>query len=215
MDLSDEKVKKIVDEIFKKIENSNSIDDLKKIRNDLDFIPQKNRMKIVDYPKIEFSISPNEIKELKEKGLISKENIFTENITTKIKNPIAKILYSIAWKNGDLTKLKHIIKGILDTENDNEPSKAFVFHQFGKYLTKSDFEPIIDQHVLRSFSIKITNSQKDIQDFRALDEINNKNKYLIYEYKDWLKSKELKRIRKYHYYIDIILFELGKTIKKK
>ena len=73
-----------------------------------------------------------------------------------------KLLYSIIWKNGDLLKVKHIIQGILESEIENvdnndkefvEKQDSLVFYQFGKYLTKKNNEPIIDQHVVRAFAV--------------------------------------------------------------
>jgi hypothetical protein len=63
---------------------------------------------------------------------------FVKNISSRLNDPLTKLLYATLWKNGDLKKIKHIIKGIRDgdTENDQQEDALFFYH-FGKYLTKA------------------------------------------------------------------------------
>jgi hypothetical protein len=80
-----------------------------------------------------------------------------------------KLLYALAWKNGDLRKVKHIVAGILSSEDD-AANKAIVFNQFGIYLSGKRNEPIIDQHVLRAFAIfKYRENPTEIERFRKMD----------------------------------------------
>ena len=79
-------------------------------------------------------------------------------------------------------------------------------------------QPIIDQHVIRSFGIYKSISDDDITNYRKLGVIVKKNKDIISQYIDWLKSDEintdLKQCDDYTYYIDRVLFALGRKVKK-
>ncbi|MCK9450762.1 MAG: hypothetical protein M0Q90_03655 [Bacteroidales bacterium] len=203
--------------IFDSIKKSKTISDLENIPDKLD-IPKKNRMNIDGYPKIEFDIKPIEIETLINNGILDSELKFTTDITSKLSDPLAKILYATAWKNGDLKKVKHIIKGILDSENnDNDQDDALVFYQFGKYLTKKSGQPIIDQHVIRAYAIYCSTDNENVEKFRKLETLDKTHKTIINKYIQWLTSdnltKELRSEKDYSYYIDKLLFATGKTIK--
>jgi hypothetical protein len=197
-----------------KIIKSKTISDLEKItRNDKVLI--KNKLNTTDYPKINFTIQVKEIDYLLQKGLIDTNYNFIESGISRLKNPLAKLLYSMAWKNNDLKKMKHIIEGIKD---ENEYKKTgIVFYQFGKHL-RNIGEPIVDQHVLRAFSVYYSNKSKE-PIIEVLNTITDKHKILIKNYKEWLISddidSELKSKNDYIYHIDKILFAAGKTIKKR
>ena len=175
-------------------------------------------MNIDGYPKIEFDIKPNEIQSLIDNKILDSELNFTTDITSKLSDPFAKILYATAWKNGDLKKIKHIIKGILDSENNsNDQDNALVFYQFGKYLTKIPGQPIIDQHVIRAYAIYCSTDSENVEILRKLETIDKTHKLIIKEYINWLTSDnltiELKKEKDYTYHIDKLLFATGKTIK--
>ena len=165
----------LTDRIFKLIRNSETIEDLISIEKEE--FENKFRMDSKVYPKIEFDIKPSDLNELIKKGILETDFNFKENITKEIKDPLSKLLYSLAWKNGDLKKIKHIAKGISEFEKDiKDQADAFVFYQFGKYLTKTEGQPIIDQHVIRAFSVYITNNMNIIERFRKLITITKKEK---------------------------------------
>lgn len=214
--VTDQEAKDFATDIFDRIKKSKTIADLERIEP-LKIMP-KYRMKIDQFPKIEFDIKPDEIRVLIDNKIIDKELNFSNDITSKLTDTLTKLLYATAWKNGDLKKIKHIIKGILDHEdvNDNQ-EEALVFYQFGKYLTKTLEQPIIDQHVIRAFGIYKATDNKDITDLRKLQTLNKKQRDLISAYKIWLTSegisKELRQEMDYTYYIDKLLYATGKTIK--
>ena len=215
--MTDEEAKKFTTDIFESIKKSTTIEDLKKIPDELN-IPIKNRMNLNFYPKIKFNIEPGEIHELMENNLIDKEFNFTADLTSRIKDPLTKLLYATLWKNGDLKKIKYIIKGIIDSEKEiNEQKNALVFYQFGKYLTKNTGQPIIDQHVIRAFALYSSPEKKEFSAIRKLNVLNKKHKSFIHNYKYWLQSEnltnELKMTKDYSYHIDKVLFAVGKTIK--
>jgi len=203
--------------IFDLIKKARTISHLEIIPDKLE-IPGKNRMNIDLYPKIEFAISPDEIRKLMDDKILDNDHKFVPEITSKLADPLTKLLYAIAWKNGDLKKLKHIIKGIVDSEDKNsEQDDALVFYQFGKYLTKVSGEPIIDQHVIRAFAIYKSTDFEEIETLRQMKTLNKTHKLIIKQYKDWLISKELTEdlriVKDYTYHIDKLLFATGKAIK--
>lgn len=117
-----------------------------------------------------------------------------------------------------MKKVKHIIEGIVSGQQDDKES-GLVFYQFGKYLSRSPGEPIIDQHVLRAFGVyKAEADREKIDRSKGLTLITKKEKALIEEYKLWLRTdltKELRANDDYAYHVDKVLFAVGKSIKGK
>ena len=172
---------KLTTKTFEAIKASKTVEDLEKIHDSLK-VPPKNKIKIDGYPKIDFDIQPKEIRKLQKNNLIDDECLLSNEISLKLTDPISKLLYAVAWKNGDLKKVRHVINGILDTEkNEDSQEDALVFYQFGKYLTKKLGEPIIDQHVIRAFAVYITEDQKTVEKYRTIDTLNKKHRGLISE----------------------------------
>lgn len=216
--MTNEETKSFIDNIFSLIKKAENIEDLISIeQNEFE---DKFKMDITSYPKIEFEITPTEIDTLISKDFLDSDFNLRENVSSKITDPLTKLLYSLAWKNGDLKKLKHIAKGVseIESKEDNQET-AFVFYQFGKYLTKTDGQPIIDQHVIRAFSISKINNLTLIEKFRKLSLITKKEKENVRDYIEWLKSNELsdklKSKADYSYHIDRILFATGRKTKCK
>jgi hypothetical protein len=167
------------------------------------------------YPKLDFKITPKEIAELKQRKILNeKNNIIDVSAFTAME----RLLYALAWKNGDLKKIRHIVGGILSTEN--EPTdKAIVFNQFGVYLSGKSNEPIIDQHVLRAFAIyEYRKDPDEMERFRKMDLVTKEHKSLINRYKIWLSqdlTTELRQTADYTYHVDKVLFALGKYAKNQ
>ncbi|GCC53735.1 hypothetical protein SanaruYs_39840 [Chryseotalea sanaruensis] len=204
----------IVTRTFEKLLTSKTIDEVELILDDLK-VDMKYRMDDKVYPRLKFKITKQEIEELKEKGIITADNLLADLSNA---DPLTKLLYSISWKNGDLKKVKHIIEGIVSGQQD-EKENGLVFYQFGKYLTKKPGEPIIDQHVLRAFGAYKANGDKEKLDrLKRLSLITKKEKELIDQYKLWLQTdltKELRDSDNYSYHVDKVLFAVGKSIKEK
>lgn len=188
-DISDQKVKEWVDNIFKQLSEATSLKAIESLLNDPEILRQ-NKLSDVNYPAIKFHISVEKIQELKSLGWLNKDNTFSADLTSTALDPIAKLLYAIAWKNGDLQKVKHIVEGILDCEVEDkiEREEGVVFYQFGRYLSKTPGEPIIDQHVLRAFAIHRTKDLEEVKRLRKLSVISKKENKLIKAYKEWLKK---------------------------
>jgi hypothetical protein len=165
------------------------------------------------YPQLLFKISQEEIIELKKKGSLDNSNTVGD---VSGFTPMEKLLYALAWKNGDLQKIKHIVAGIMAAPDDSF-DEAIVFRQFGKHLSGRQNEPIIDQHVLRAFALyKFREEPEEIGRYRKLKVITGKDRNLIDDYKAWLSKDlhfELRQIPDYTYHVDKVLFSLGKYIK--
>jgi len=204
----------IITGTFEKLLTSKTVEEVEKILDDLK-IDMKYRMDDNVYPRLRFKITKQEIEELKERGIITADNLLADLSNA---DPLTKLLYSVSWKNGDLRKVKHIIEGIVSGQQD-EKENGLVFYQFGKYLTKKPGEPIIDQHVLRAFGIFKANGNKDkIEKLKRLSLITKKEKELIDQYKLWLRTelrKELRDNDNYSYHVDKVLFAVGKSVKEK
>ena len=207
-----EDIEKFTHEVFEEIKNKKTNRELEDMVNSNETL-KTNRISIDKYPPIKFSITPEEIKSLKDK--INEDGDLSKKLSSEIEGTLAKLLYAMAWKNGDLPKLKHIINGILDSEKDSdEQDTALVFHQFGKHSANPSKEPIIDQHVLRAFAVR----NKQFAIGNKLKYTPKEQKILIDEYKKWLGSNDIQqKLRNddcYMYYIDLVLFATGKAIKK-
>ncbi|GGB83118.1 hypothetical protein [Dyadobacter sediminis] len=210
---------KFIKEKFRIIQSAKTIEELISIENSN--ILRNYKMDAETYPKIGFMITPNEIKILKERGVLSENYELVKGGVDSIEDPLTKILYAMIWKNGDLKKIKHIIRGAAETSNINSgtlPDDAIVFYQFGKYLSGKSGEPIIDQHVLRAFGIFKASNLREVAPWRTFKLVTSAHHDLIKEYIDWLSSDiiqpELRAINNYSYYIDRVLFALGKYAKR-
>lgn len=204
----------IISRTFDKLLTSKSVDEVEKILDDLK-IDKKYQMDDNVYPRLKFKITKQEIEDLKEKGLIKADNSLADISSA---DTLTKLLYSVSWKNGDLKKVRHIVEGIISGQAD-EKENGLVFYQFGKYLTKKPGEPIIDQHVLRAFGMFKANGDKDkLEKLKRLSLITKKEKELIEQYKLWLQTELTKELRdndNYSYYVDKVLFAVGKSVKEK
>ena len=209
-----EKAQKLITAVFDKIENCRSVEELKNISveslsQDFNFVKFDEEK----YPEICFSISSEEMKELKQKGKITDNNHL--NIVNGDLDPLAKLLYAIIWKNGDIKKVQHVIEGILDSDKGNsDRDKGIVFYHFGKNLANPHKEPIIDQHILRAFGIYKADNAQQVLEYRKLNTIKKKHLGLIDEYKKWLSGLNVNQ-SSYVKYVDKILFSVGKAVKFK
>src|SRR5690606_13697045 len=140
-------------------------------------IHTKYTMSIDRYPKTEFSINQKEAHSLIESKILDANFDLTTDITSKLTDPLVKLLYGTVWKNGDRKKVKHIIEGIVDSLNeDGNQDKALVLYQFGKNLTKVPRQPIIDQHVIIAFSIHKMTDLEQVTTLRQMEIIGKRHK---------------------------------------
>ncbi len=218
--MTDQEAKNYIDNAFEKLRQITSIDGIAQLANEEP--TQKNRMNDAVYPALNFSISKADIAKLVELGILDDNHAFSKDMNDKLTDPLTKLLYATAWKNGDLPKIKHIIKGVLKEKDESDEEQAIVFHQFGRYLTKTPGQPIIDQHVIRAFGIfkpqsKGGGKEWDVAAMRRLSIVDKRHNGIIAAYKEWLGSDglsdEVRQCADYTYHVDKLLFALGKTVK--
>jgi hypothetical protein len=209
------KAQNLINEIFSGIESAANCQEIQALLNHQD-IPDSCKMDLKKYPKIWYTISSEEIQNLIEKGILSKDFFLTEQ-ATKDMDTLSKLLYAVIWKNGDLRKIKHIVQGIINTDEVIEAEgNAIVFRQFGNFLNQTG-EPIIDQHVIRAFALYRAKPES-FDRIRSIGILNKKHQPYVVEYKEWLKNGirgELKSQADYTYHIDQLLFAVGKAMKKR
>ncbi len=191
--------------IFARIENSNTETDLKRIAAEYDLNLIENK-----YPRLEIEISADEILELKESNVLTVDVHNNLTINQKCLDPIAKLLYALVWKQGDLQKLKPIIEGIEEVENPNKDKKnALVFYCYGNHLGNPKEFPIIDQHVIRAFNL--------FKDSSNCDSVRESDKVSPIDRQDFLNwhIQFVNKSSDFLYYLDRLLFEIGRTVKLK
>ena len=191
--------------IFARIENSETEEELKRIAAEYDLSLIENK-----YPRLGMKISAEEILELKESKVLTVDIDNNLTINQERLNPIAKLLYALVWKQGDLQKLKQIIQGIEEVENpDKDKKDALVFYCYGNHLGNPTKFPIIDQHVVRAFNLFKDSSNSDsVRKSDKVYQIDRQN------YLHWYSKFENKN-SDFLYFLDRLLFEIGRAVKLK
>ncbi|UII19650.1 hypothetical protein [Fulvivirga ligni] len=187
---------KKVEEIFNIIEESNGKIIPEEILKD---VPIKYHFNESKYPQLLFQITRNELKKLEDLDILKDEVVNFEKADEF--SILEKLLLSILWKQGDLGKERHLVKGIQGKPPEN--NRAVVFQQFGRHLCDRN-EPIIDQHVIRAFRLA-----------RRTDEVDLNKRVITWDdvnaYQGWIEKHEISDLDT----IDKILFALGKWIKNE
>ncbi|MBW7869679.1 MAG: hypothetical protein H3C39_01320 [Flavobacteriia bacterium] len=196
----------ITKEVFEIIELKD-LSQIKEIENSILNDYKKNYVNTENSKRIEFDILESELREI---------SLDSSNIN----NPLAKLLYALAWKQGDLQKIEHIIHGIEDAHNkENRKKSALVFYNFGKFIAKPEEHPIVDQHVIRAFLVHRAKSENEIIKYRKLKDSSQIKEDEIEDYKNWLrelgKDMDNNSRKEFFYWTDRQLFALGKSIKTK
>jgi hypothetical protein len=221
--MNDLEAKLLVDEVFSKLEildpKISPKNQINKIFLDADdlikFAPNTSR-----FPRLSFELTLDDINYLTKNNLINSDNCIQIN-DNHLPTPLEKLLFSILWKQGDLGKEKHIIDGIL---NNPMSTNGIVFYYFGKHLNSKFNNPIIDQHVIRAFRLKLLNASEEqlVKEIRLKDLSLSKKDHLIKcnlieNYLIWHKKIREQfnsdSQEELSYYIDLLLFALGKKIK--
>src|SRR5690606_3222612 len=103
---------------------------------------------------------------------------------------VGKVLYAFIWKQGDLPKLKHILKGIM-SEEQPMGDEGLILYNFGRSLREESKEPIVDQHVLRTYQ---QYSEGKWEEFNSGKKSIQRKRDLILKYKSWIKEEFSERI---------------------
>ncbi len=210
---------KVTKEVFRLIESAETIDDISiEVFRKKSKLIKENLKKDFDrklYRKIDFYITKKEIDQLKSENILTKESDGKYYINFKSEDPLTKLLYSLAWKQGDLLKIRQIVNGICSDDEYLKKDKSIVFKQFGKYLS-SDNQPIVDQHVVRAFAFrnepKEDNLKFVISNSPTENQLKIANHYI--EYINGLKVSKDNKSRELFTNIDEVLFLLGKFLKE-
>jgi len=206
---------KLVETTFTQILNADKVSDLKKILTS-DPLLEKWQMDRNKYPELQLKLTDNDISSLMTK--VGNDLRLHMDLSAKLETPLEKLLYALVWKNGDLQKVAHIIKGAADvrpTSLTNGPGQ--VFRQFGRHLADRS-ESIVDQHVLRAFELYEQVNDPDSARVKSIrKKINwDNNVDCIERYKRWLCVHFKKRQDAESGYvvnIDRVLFALGRAVK--
>lgn len=206
----------LVKNSFTKILNARDVPALKEI---LANHPTLNnwRMDRSKYPELQLELTAKDISSLMASKLDEDLHLHAD-LSARLETPLEKLLYALAWKNGDLHKVVHIIKGAADvrpTALTNGPGQ--VFRQFGRHLADRS-ESIVDQHVLRAFELYEQTNSPNAAKVRAIrKKINwDKDVACIERYKLWLSEHFGERQDSepgFVVNIDMVLFALGRAVK--
>ena len=129
-----------VAKLFKSIEKAKSFNVLIDIENSDQFTDKERKSNFPDkrYPHLKFSITPDDIDNLKSAKFLEEDGSLSLNCANDkiLKTPLEKLLFSVLWKNGDLGKEKHITDGIISNRDNGKvkSEEGIVFYYFGKYL---------------------------------------------------------------------------------
>ena len=198
---------------FDKILKATSSLELEELCRTLE-VPPAYHLDVKKYPKLNISLSKTEIVALEREGSLSSS--YELNLTSSA-TPLEKLLYAFLWKQGDLLKIKHIVQGIMSEEmldDLNTKEDGLVFYNFGKSIRTGSQDPIVDQHVLRAFSLYQRELYGDSFDTK-LSKLKHK-KDLIAAYKKWFFDNFSQRVSEdpsFKYHLDRILYALGKNAK--
>ena len=214
-------LKKQIIEIFTQIKNAKSIEELKSIQNQDQYAYLKDKNFNIPeskYPRLVISLTTKDIESLKEKNFLDKDGFLCKSIAESDSlSSLEKLLYSILWKSGDLVKVKekHIHDGVVGR---NDKKDALVFYYFGNHLADKS-NPIIDQHVIRAWkSFQAANDEsQNFEEKLSSKDVTPRDKEACEDYIKWQNDCPLKDVKpnEFTYYVDRLLFALGKYLKSQ
>jgi hypothetical protein len=169
------------------------------------------------YPELQLELTVEDIGSLMADKLDEDLRLHAD-LSDRLETPLEKLLYALVWKNGDLQKVAHIVKGAADvrpTSLTNGPGQ--VFRQFGRHLADRS-ESIVDQHVLRAFELYEQLNAPNSAKVKAIRKKTNWDKDVacIERYKLWLNEHFNERQDSESGFvgnIDMVLFALGRSVK--
>ncbi|MCP9237718.1 hypothetical protein [Lewinella sp. JB7] len=172
------------------------------------------------FPRLGFSLTAEEVERLKREGWINDDFSLNHASFDDSVDPIIKLLYAQAWKNGDVGKHRHIARGAAEANStERNCASAFVYYQFGAHLGSGGAEPIVDQHVLRAFGIyRAGEDEIKIKKMLKLGQLRKSHVDLIDDYRAWMADDEdlcdsLRAEAGWRYGGDQVLFALGRAVR--
>jgi hypothetical protein len=211
--LSDEEARNLIRETFKAVANASALEELDRIVSDHPLL-RKNAMSERKYPKLHFQLNKSELEELRKREILDADGNL--NLGDCELSALEKLLYALAWKNGDLGKERHIVRGVNSSDSGAGGKEGLVFFYFGRHLADKS-NPIVDQHVIRSFrlhELSQKSSQENLTAVRANEKVDEES---IQRYVKWLGelNDDLRSQPGYRFHVDKVLFALGKAVKAK
>ena len=205
-----------IQDVFTRIEKCNSLSDLENLIKNQDYNKENEKYE-KKYEKNNLTISKEEIKSLQKSGIINEATNRLDMQKVADDQPLAKLLIALIWKNGDLSKVQHIIDGIMD-ESKSTSTQNLIFRQFGKSLANPG-EPIVDQHVLRAFQLRSYQTEEEKIGIQRKSVYRNTDEAHVSRYKVWFQ-KQLNRIPEnerhdFKQKLDHLLFVMGKRERVK
>lgn len=201
---------------FQELETLDSLEKLYKFIDDKGLLNDIQAF-YTKYPSFDFSLTKSDIDQLKKSEVITADHkLDPKNFS---KDPLAKLLAAVLWKNGDIHKVQHLIDGITGREGDRTPY-SLVFKQYGASLA-SEQEPIVDQHVLRAYELYSLQefSEAKVSKLRKKELYKSSDKSVLDSYRTWFQNM-IKRVAhqeqtEFREKLDKVLFLLGKEVKSK
>jgi len=156
--------------------------------------------------------------------LVMENGALTNNVEhLLVNNPLAQLLYSVAWKNGDLRKFNPLKHGLTDDDGRNIrniENGSYVFYQYGKHILDRG-QPIVDQHTGRAFKyMKVreekgeTLKEEDIREIREYKKLNEQDYIGYLGWVDKVLPSNLEDRDNILSCLDKIMFSLGKALSK-
>lgn len=153
------------------------------------------------YPRLQFKLDASDM------GGIIKDDVLNSSM---MKTQIEKLLYAVLWKQGDLSKIKHIIEGVENKGSISDKKSGMIFYQFGRHLS-NPIEPIIDVNVLYAYA----HYRGDITALTTNGiSTAKKGNDLAKDYIEWFKDVTEDEVD-HKFMVDRIMFAVGKHIKSE
>lgn len=205
-------LQQLVSEAFRLIEEGGKLDDIEVFIQNHPRVKKAWTQKRGKYPEVRISITAAEIHELYESGVVVDGQIVASKISAA--DPLTKLLYALSWKQGDIKKINHVIRGILNSNNeDKDGNSGPVLFQFGRHLAQPHAEPIVDQHVIRAYSVWKANSAIEVEDAQRIAILGTEHSAAVRGYRLWFQGIVSKKNQLMGAVIDDLVFAVGKSIK--
>lgn len=218
--MNNQQAKSFVNKIFEKLCSATTTDEVRHVVEN-DPVLKRFEMQESMYPEIKFDLKAEDLAALRDDGILDSEGRIRPPARERRMSALEKLLYAMAWKNGDLGKERHIVAGIEaggSHANATGTDTGLVFFQFGRYLANRS-TPIIDQHVIRSFALYEVSEtdEESISKLRKKSILRASDRGIIDRYERWLSSSDLhdslRNQNGYRFHVDKVLFALGRAVK--
>ncbi len=151
----------LIKKVFTSIKEAKTIEAIQKIE-DIEEL-SKSRMDNTIYPKLNLKITKEDLTDLENRDFL-KDNNLNLKISGAITDPLAKLLYAMVWKQGDLKKLRHISKGIVEVDKPEDDEAVSKNRKIG--TLKKQHKEFIKDYIKWLSSDEINESLKQDKDYQ-------------------------------------------------